>query len=58
MVPEVEWDIFFLVVFLQVAKLSKELEDAKKEVASLSAAVTAVAPPSSATVTPHLATSF
>ncbi|XP_055411993.1 protein diaphanous homolog 1-like isoform X2 [Bubalus kerabau] len=36
----------------EVAKLSKELEDAKKEVASLSAAVTAVAPPSSATVTP------
>ncbi|XP_040095793.1 protein diaphanous homolog 1 isoform X3 [Oryx dammah] len=36
----------------EVAKLSKELEDAKKEVASLSAAVTAVAPPSSATVSP------
>lgn len=36
----------------EVAKLSKELEDAKKEVASLSAAVTTVAPPSSATVTP------
>uniref|UniRef100_A0A8C6D1J6 Protein diaphanous homolog 1 n=1 Tax=Moschus moschiferus TaxID=68415 RepID=A0A8C6D1J6_MOSMO len=36
----------------EVAKLSKELEDARKEVASLSTAVTAVAPPSSATVTP------
>ncbi|XP_064340461.1 protein diaphanous homolog 1 isoform X1 [Camelus dromedarius] len=33
----------------EVAKLSKELEDAKKEMASLSAAVTAAAPPSSAT---------
>nr|XP_044636591.1 protein diaphanous homolog 1 isoform X1 [Equus asinus] len=34
----------------EVAKLSKELEDAKKEMASISAAVTAVAPPSSASV--------
>uniref|UniRef100_A0A452SWQ2 Protein diaphanous homolog 1 n=1 Tax=Ursus americanus TaxID=9643 RepID=A0A452SWQ2_URSAM len=34
----------------EVAKLSKELEDAKKEMASLSAAVTAVATPSSATL--------
>ncbi|XP_072812248.1 protein diaphanous homolog 1 isoform X2 [Vicugna pacos] len=33
----------------EVAKLSKELEDAKKEMASLSAAVTAATPPSSAT---------
>ncbi|XP_023390619.1 protein diaphanous homolog 1 isoform X3 [Pteropus vampyrus] len=36
----------------EVAKLSKELEDAKQEMASLSAAVTAAAPPSSATVPP------
>uniref|UniRef100_A0A8C8WAV9 Protein diaphanous homolog 1 n=1 Tax=Panthera leo TaxID=9689 RepID=A0A8C8WAV9_PANLE len=36
----------------EVAKLSKELEDAKKEMASLSAAVTAVALPSSASVSP------
>ncbi|XP_036281172.1 protein diaphanous homolog 1 isoform X3 [Pipistrellus kuhlii] len=36
----------------KVAKLSKELEDAKKEMASLSAAVTAVPPPSSTTVPP------
>uniref|UniRef100_A0A671E900 Protein diaphanous homolog 1 n=1 Tax=Rhinolophus ferrumequinum TaxID=59479 RepID=A0A671E900_RHIFE len=36
----------------EVAKLSKELEDAKKEMASLSAAVTAAAPSSSATVPP------
>ncbi|XP_058398729.1 protein diaphanous homolog 1 isoform X1 [Diceros bicornis minor] len=36
----------------EVAKLSKELEDAKKEMASLSTAVTAVAPSGSATVSP------
>uniref|UniRef100_A0A8C9JB90 Protein diaphanous homolog 1 n=1 Tax=Panthera tigris altaica TaxID=74533 RepID=A0A8C9JB90_PANTA len=36
----------------EVAKLSKELEDAKKEMASLPPAVTAVALPSSASVSP------